>query len=136
MRTGSSVAYLDSSALIKLAVEEGESATLRRALHAWPRRVSSRIAVVEVMRAVRRRKQTAEPLARRVVAHVALIKVDDRVLKAAAQLDSPTVRSVDAIHLASALRLGDSLTAFVSYDARQLEAAASLGLPVTSPGTT
>lgn len=88
------------------------------------------------MRAVRRRKQTAEPLARRVVAHVALIKVDDRVLKAAAQLDPPTVRSLDAIHLASALRLGDSLTAFVSYDARQLEAAASLGLPVTSPGTT
>jgi predicted nucleic acid-binding protein len=136
VRTGSStcIAYLDASALVKLAIEEEESETLRRALRAWPRRASSRVAVVEVVRAVRRRKQTAEPLARRVLAHVALVRVDDRVLAAAALLDPLALRALDAIHLASALRLGADLDAFISYDGRQLEAAAALGLPVTSPG--
>jgi predicted nucleic acid-binding protein len=131
--TRSDVAYLDSSALAKLIVEEAESQALRRALGAWPRRVSSRISVVEVLRAVRRRDRSAEPLARSVLAHVALLAVGDRVLMAAGLLDPPALRALDAIHLASALRLGSSLTAFVTYDARQLEAAETFGLPVTSP---
>lgn len=131
--TGSSVAYLDASALFKLIVEEEESEALRRALREWPRRASSRIAVVEVVRAVRRRTQTAEPFARRVLAHVALLKVDDRVLMTAALLDPGPLRALDAIHLASALRLGVDLDAFVTYDARQLEAAAVRGLPTASP---
>lgn len=133
MPTGSSVAYLDSSALFKLVVEEEESRALRNALRSWPRRVSSRIAVVEVLRGVRRRGETAEPLARNVLGSVALLTIGDRVLMAAARLDPPGLRSLDAIHLASALRLGSDLTAFVSYDARQLEAAEALALPVTSP---
>jgi hypothetical protein len=131
--TASDIAYLDSSALVKLVVEEAESQALRRALAAWPRRVSSRIAAVEVLRGVRRRDRSAEPLARSVLAHVALLAVGDRVLMAAARLDPPALRALDAIHLASALRLEAGLTAFVSYDARQLEAAETLGLPVTSP---
>jgi len=134
--TGSDVAYLDSSALVKLIVEEAESQALRRAVVAWPRRASSRISAVEVLRSVRRRDRSAEPLARSVLAHVALLAVSDRLLMAAARLDPPALRALDAIHLASALRLGAFLTVFVSYDAYQLKAAAALGLPVTSPGAT
>jgi len=85
------------------------------------------------MRAVRRRDPTAEPLARRVLERVSLLAIGDRVLVSAATLGPRDVRALDAIHLASALRLGDSLSAFVSYDARQLEAAERLGLPVVSP---
>ena len=133
MPIGSSIAYLDSSALFKLAVEEEESHALRLALGAWPRRVSSRISVVEVLRGVRRRNRAAEPLARNVLARVALLTVGDRVLMTAARLDPPALRSLDAIHLGSALRLGTDLTAFISYDSRQLEAAVALDLPVTSP---
>jgi len=133
VRTGSRFAYLDSSALVKLVVDEQESQELRRALEAWPRRVSSRISVVEVLRAVRRRDPPGEHLARQVLTGTRLLAVGDAVLVAAAQLHPPRLRSLDAIHVASALRLGEGLAAFVSYDARQLEAAAAAGLPVVSP---
>lgn len=133
MPTGSEVAYLDASALVKLAVAEDESEPLRVALGELPRRVSSKVSVVEVMRAVRRRDPTAEPLARRVLERVSLLAIGDRVLVSAAMLGPRDVRALDAIHLASALRLEGSLSAFVSYDARQLEAAQELGLPALSP---
>ena len=129
----SEIAYVESSALVKLAVVEEESEALRGALGSWPRRVSSRLAVVEVLRAVRRRDAAREPLAREVLARLALVVIGDRVLTAAALLEPVGVRSLDAIHLATALRLGKGLAAFVSYDARQLEAAEALGLPVASP---
>jgi predicted nucleic acid-binding protein len=133
VKSGSEVAYLESSALVKLAIVEEESSALQDALLVWPRRVSSRLAVVEVLRAVRRRDNTRESLARNVLAHVGLIAVDDSVLFAASQIDPATIRSLDAIHLATALRLGRTPAVFVSYDGRQLEAAEALGLPVASP---
>jgi predicted nucleic acid-binding protein len=64
-----------------------------------------------------------------------LVSISDEILVAAAHLEPPTLRSLDAIHLATALRLGDALAAFVSYDERLLAAAAQLGLPTASPGT-
>ena len=133
MPTASDVAYLDASALVKLVLEEPESAALRKALRRWPRRASSRIALVEVVRAVRRRAQAAEPLALRLFGGVVLLADDDHILAAAAVLDPAGLRALDAVHLTSALRLGPGLAAFVSYDGRQLEAAEALGLPVTSP---
>jgi uncharacterized protein len=133
VRTASSVAYLDSSALVKLVVDENETGVLRRAVEAWPRRVSSNISLVEVLRAVRRRDPSAEALAHIVLTHTRLMAVADGVLVRAAQLDQPPLRALDAIHVASALRLGPSLSAFVSYDALQLEAAEALGLPVVAP---
>ena len=133
MRTRSSIAYLDSSALVKLAVEEKESEALRLAMRDWPRRGSSRLAVVEVLRGVRRRSPRSEPLARRVLAHTVLFAPSNRLLAAASQLDPPALHALDAIHLASALQLGRELGAFVSYDEQQLEAAAALGLPAVSP---
>jgi predicted nucleic acid-binding protein len=131
--TGSSVAYLDASALIKLVVAEPESPALRRALQAWPRRVTSRVAVVELIRSVRRIDPRLEPRARRTLAGVVLLALNDRVLVTAAQLEPPGVRALDAIHVASSLRLRTVVGAFVSYDRRQLEGAAAAGLPVVTP---
>jgi predicted nucleic acid-binding protein len=60
--------------------------------------------------------------------------VDDAVLAVAAVLTPPSLRSLDAIHLATALRLGDDLGVFLAYDERLLRAAAAHGLPVAGPG--
>lgn len=132
MRSGSSVAYLDSSALVKLAAEEPESAALREGLAAWPRRVSSRLSVVEVLRAAHRRGDGAMEPARQALAGVALISVDRRVVDAV-EIDPLVLRTLDAIHIATALTVGPRLDAFVTYDGRQEDAAAALGLPVASP---
>jgi uncharacterized protein len=133
VRTLSEIAYLESSALVKLAVVEAESEALHEALAQWPRRVSSRLAVVEVVRAVRRRHEEREETARAVLVRISLSSMSDDILLAAALLRPKLLRSLDAIHLATALKLGSSLAAFVSYDERQLEAAAALGLPTASP---
>lgn len=129
----SEVAYLDSSALVKLALVEEDSEALRCELRSWPRRVTSRLAVVEVLRAVRREDAAREPLARGILTRVALVAMSDSILAEAVQLAPAKIRSLDAIHLATALRVGDDIAAFVSYDKRQLEAADALGLPVASP---
>jgi predicted nucleic acid-binding protein len=131
--TGSNVAYLDASALVKLVVAEPESRALRRAIQAWPRRVTSRIAVVELTRSVRRIDPRREPLARRTLIGVDLLALSDRVLATATELEPPGMRVLDAIHVASALRLRSVVSAFVTYDRRQLEAAAAVGLPVVTP---
>jgi uncharacterized protein len=133
VKSGSEAAYLESSALVKLAIVEDESEALQDALENWPRRVASRLAVVEVLRAVRRRDAPREPLAREVLRRVDLIVMSDGILMSAATFDPVGLRSLDAIHLATALRVRSSLGAFVSYDERQLEAAEALGLPTASP---
>ena len=133
MRTGSDVAYFDSSALHKLVVGEPESEALRKAARAWPRRVTSRLAIVELIRSVRRADPALEPAATRLLAHVSLLDDTNRVLVGATQLEPQTLRALDAIHVTTALRVRSALAAFVSYDQRQLEAAKALGLPVASP---
>ena len=133
MPTGSDVAYFDSSALHKLVVEEPESEALRESVQAWPRRVTSRLAVVELMRSVRRADPPLEPDARRMLGRVTLLIDTNRVLVDATQLDPQTLRALDAIHVATAHRIRPVLAAFVSYDQRQLEAAEALGLPIASP---
>jgi hypothetical protein len=131
--TDSDVVYLDASALVKLVLEEEGSDKLRTALEGWPRRVSSKISLVEVLRIVRLKDRAAEPLAHGVLARTGLIAIGDRLLVAAVTVDPPVVRALDAIHLATALRLGGRLALFVSYDRRQLSAAKALGLPAASP---
>jgi uncharacterized protein len=71
--------------------------------------------------------------ARRQLDSIALIRLDDDVLARAAEIEPPTVRSLDAIHLACALGLGSDLAAVVTYDARMSSAAQALGLPVIAP---
>jgi predicted nucleic acid-binding protein len=130
---GSDVAYLDSSALVKLALAEAETDSLWDAVEQWQRRVTSKIGIVEVLRTVRRRNPGAEQLARRILAHTGLLAVEDGLLVAAVTVEPVPLRALDAVHRASALRIRSQLIAFVSYDRQQLEAAEALGLPVASP---
>jgi uncharacterized protein len=128
--------YLDSSAIAKIVLPEPESDALARFLPAWPLRVSSALAQVEVMRAVRRLKpepslvQRAEEALQR----LALLRIDFAILEVAAELGPPLLRTLDAIHLASAASLGGDLGGIVAYDARLAQAARNMGLTVFSPG--
>lgn len=133
MRTGSDVAYFDASALHKLVVTEPETEALKRQARAWPRRATSRLAVVELIRSVRRADPALEPAARRLLGGVNLVADSNRVLRGATQLEPRSLRTLDAIHVATAYRIRTVLAAFVSYDQRQLEAAEALGLPIASP---
>ena len=127
--------YLDSAALVKLAIVEADSVALTRWLaeQADQARVTSEIARVEVTRAVMRAMPTALLQAHHVVARAYKVAITEQVLTTAASLQPQTLRSLDAVHLASALTLGGRLTAFVCYDARLNAAAEALRLPVVSP---
>ena len=128
------VAYLDTSAVVKLLVRERESAALRRWLRSRQRRASAALLRVELVRAARRAglpRLVVE--SRHLIGALHLIRLDDSVLDRAADLDPVTIRSLDAIHLAAAASLGDDLAAVVTYDERMIEAANALGLPVATP---
>jgi uncharacterized protein len=128
------VAYLDTSAAVKLLMTERESPALRRWLRRRPERASAALLRVELVRVVRRAGlPRLIPEARRLVAGVHLIRLDDVLLDRAADLDPTELRSLDSIHLAAAASLGDDLAAVVSYDDRLLAAATSLGLPTATP---
>ncbi len=126
------LAYLDASALVKLVVEEAESVALNRWYIEAQRLVTSRIGVVETMRAASRRP--CDSLHRdRIMSDVEVLELDPPVAGVAARLEPPCLRTLDAIHLATALALVPELDAFVTYDDRLAEAARGLGLPVVRP---
>jgi predicted nucleic acid-binding protein len=127
------VAYLDSSALVKLVVRESESAALRRFLRRHPVHASSALATTEVLRAVRRADPAALPAVHEALGRVVILELTDDVLRDAGLLDPPELRTLDAIHLAAARTLGGDLTAVVTYDERMAAAAALLGLTVAVP---
>lgn len=127
--------YLDSSAIVKLVVSEAESSQLELYLRDWPRRVSSSLVRVEVARAVRVHGAAAVSRARLLLSGLYLVKLDDTLLDAAADLDPPTLRGLDAIHLATARLLRDDLRLVVTYDGRFATAARALGLVVVAPGS-
>lgn len=125
--------YLDSSALVKLVIEEPESMSLRRYLRRRRPLVSSALARTEVVRAVLLEGDAGLARAREVLSSVDLVRVNDRVLNAAGELQPTGVRSLDAIHLATAQQLGADLGRLVSYDDRMLDAAHALHLRTHSP---
>jgi predicted nucleic acid-binding protein len=128
------VAYLDTSAAVKLLMTERESPALRRWLRRRPERASAALLRVELVRVVRRAGYPRLiPEARKLLTGVHLIRLDDAVLERAADMDPTELRSLDSIHLAAAASLGDDLAAVVSYDDRLLAAATSLGLPTATP---
>ena len=126
--------YLDSSAIVKLVLPEPESPALRDFLATDEDHVSSSLARVEVLRTVRRIDDTEgrRRLAERVLARVALVGMSQPLLTRAGALEPPRLRSLDAIHLATALSL-DGLDALVTYDHRLADAASEAGLAVASP---
>jgi predicted nucleic acid-binding protein len=127
------VAYLDASAFVKLVQNEPESAALDAALEAWPRKSSSALLEVEGPRAARRTSPLAHDAARALLGGIELLEIDADIRRAAADLSDPGVRTLDAIHLATALSLGDRCGAFFAYDDRVIAAARAHGLTVTVP---
>jgi uncharacterized protein len=126
-------AYLDSSAFVKLAAEETESAALKQYLAAWPRAASSALLHVEALRAAMRAGREAVAGTRRALRDLILMEIDNAVLEEAALVGPRMLRSLDAIHLATARMLGPDLGVIVTYDRRLAEAAGELGLPVAAP---
>jgi predicted nucleic acid-binding protein len=128
------VAYLDASALVKLVIDEKETAALSRFVGSADRFATSRVGIVETTRAAARRDRFDRERLDRVLLAIEVIELDDRIARGAASIGPPTLRTLDAIHLASARELGSELEALVTYDVRLADAARSLGLPVVSPG--
>ena len=128
--------YLDSSALVKLALTEPESAALSRWLaeRADQPLVSSVLHRAEVPRAVWCAEPGALPRSYRVIKRIARVALTADVLDNSATLPPQALGPAQAIHLASALALKKDLTAFVAYDERLLAAAADAGLLIASPG--
>jgi uncharacterized protein len=125
--------YLDSSAIVKLAVHERESGALRRSMQRRRVLVSSTLARTEVARALLPFGERAMDRGQDVLSRIDLVRLTDRVLVAAGKLLPADVRSLDAIHLATAQQLGDDLLRIVTYDDRMAAAARSLGLRVSTP---
>jgi len=127
--------YLDSAAIVKLAHAEAESPALRawlneRAETGW---VSSVLTEIESFRALARYAPDAVSRLPAVLDQIDLIDLDPPIRILAQTVRPATVRSLDAIHLGTALHARGTLTSFVTYDKRLLDAAAAAGLPVDSP---
>lgn len=124
--------YVDSSAFTKLITEEPEGEALRAALR--DRTLTASVLLeVEVVRAAGRYRPDAVARAQELLSAVSLIELDQTIRSRASILHPPSIRSLDAIHLASALALADELDAFITYDARLADAARAHRLDVLTP---
>lgn len=128
--------YLDSSALLKLLFQERESDSLANWLadHGASPVMSSELATVEVLRACQRLDRASLPAARLLMRQLDLVPLSGEVVELAGAIEGASLRSLDALHLASALVAGPALERFVAYDRRLLTAAESVDLRVSSPG--
>jgi predicted nucleic acid-binding protein len=125
--------YLDSSALVKLAVREPESVALRRYLRRRRPLIASALVRTEVTRALLPLGTEAVRRGQHVLARIDLLRINDRVLDAAGALLPADLRSLDAIHLGTAQQLGADLARIVTYDDRMAMAADQLGLATARP---
>lgn len=119
---------------MKLVRREAESQALVAALGGWPGQATSVVGRIELLRAAARDGASALTRARAVAANLALIELDDAIQAAAEGLRPPELRTLDAIHIASAQTLGHQLGALIAYDQRLLATAAGVGVPTLSPG--
>ncbi len=131
--SGERATYLDSSAIVKLVIEEPESAELRRYLQRRSPLVASALARTEVARAVLPLGRAAVRRGEEALSRIELVRVNDRILSTAGGLLPVALRSLDAIHLATAQELGDDLARVVTYDDRMAAAADLLGFSVAAP---
>jgi predicted nucleic acid-binding protein len=125
--------YLDSSAIVKLVIDEPQSEPLRRYLRRRRPLVSSALARTEVLRALLDEGDVGLARGRDVLGRINLIRVNDRILGTAGALLPAELRSLDAIHLATALDLDDDIRQLVTYDERMAAAATGLGLRTAAP---
>ena len=126
--------YVDTSALMKLVVAERESEAMRRWVDASTGQVfGNDLLRTEFLRAIRRSVPAREAAARDVLSSMLLIRLRRSTFDAAAESEPRALRSLDALHLASALEFGGDLGGIVTYDERLAEAAQANGIPVISP---
>lgn len=127
--------FVDTSALVKLVVAEAETPQLFEWIaETAPMLVASDLARTELLRAVRKSAPEHMTRARAVLDSMTLLTITTQTCEMAAQLDPAILRSLDALHLAAALGLGDDLDALISYDDRLSDAARRHGIPVVAPG--
>jgi uncharacterized protein len=133
------VLYVDTSALVKLVVTEAESPALEGELGRWHDLATSEITAIELTRAVMRARsnESAEVADDRtvleVLAALSEVPLTDDVRAIASTIGPPALRTLDAIHLASALTLGDDLAGVLTYDTRMQQAATASQLLVVAP---
>lgn len=130
------VVYCDTSALVKLIVDEPQSGDLDAWLAglAEPVLATSIIARTEVVRAVRRHGTAAVEEALRLLDEISVVDLDEDLARSAADLEPESLRSLDALHVATAQRIAPTLAALVTYDKRMIDAARAVGLTVHHPG--
>ncbi|GAA4848588.1 type II toxin-antitoxin system VapC family toxin [Luteimicrobium xylanilyticum] len=126
--------YVDTSAIVKLVVQERESRALTQWLTEAAPVVTSDLTRTELARAVRRVDTALAVRAQQVLDAFVVLGLTATVCDSAGRLGPTTLRSLDAIHLASALQLGDELDALVTYDERLAAAAEAYGVVVVAPG--
>ena len=129
------ILYLDASAIVKAIAPETESAALVRVLDTRTEQATSALSLAEVPRALRRIRATAAMMRRaeRALGQLSLIRVDRDILEAAGEFRRPNLRTLDAVHLASALFLGTDLEGVVTYERRLSAAAQGAGVRVFAP---
>lgn len=125
--------YLDTSAFTKLVAREQESTALRHHLRSAQLRTSAMLLQTEALRAAARLSPAHLAAARQQLRGMAFIQMDRQLYGFAGALTPPELRSLDALHIAAALTLGQDLVEFVTYDDRMVKAARAQGLPVVSP---
>lgn len=138
MADATGVLYVDTSALVKLAVDEAETAAVRAELERFDVLVTSVVTEVELARAVlRARERGATSLddvaVWAITAALVALELTPEIRRAAATLTPATVRSLDAIHVATAASLGRDLAGVLTYDLRMQQAVEDLGLAVIAP---
>ena len=129
------VACIDSSGLLKLIVREEETSALEADLAQREGLIASRLAALECRRAARRaaNKRVLQAV-EQVLEAIYFLEITPAILDRAADLEPPLVRSLEAIHLATALSLDDPALELITYDARMADAARASGLRVAQPG--
>ncbi len=125
--------YLDSSAFVKLVLPETETPALVAYLRRWSLAVSATLLRTEALRAATRHSPELVRDTRLALRDVAFIDLSRDLMDQAGVLMPPNLRSLDAVHIATALSLGDDLDELVTYDVRMVAAASACGLPVSSP---
>jgi uncharacterized protein len=129
------VIYIDTSAFVKLVWREAETYALENYLfvRAPDGLVSSALLAIEVRRAVQREDATQLPRSDLLLTRIGQVSITSSVVESASRLPDPLLRSLDAIHLATALMLGKELEEFVSYDKRLCAAAQARGIAAVGP---
>jgi uncharacterized protein len=118
---------------VKLPLAEPEADALRLELGRWDGYVSSALLVVESVRACARYGAEYADQAEAGLSGIALLPLDASIVEAAARLEPRDLRSLDALHLSTALSIGKDLGIVIGYDDRLLRAAAQYDLPTASP---